>query len=63
MDWRRSQGIFEATRAAQARYWFEDDVRRALLSQLESRDARAAMQELGDRSPRAPSTRPRPRIA
>ena len=48
-DWRRAQGIWSATRAAQARAWFEEDLRQALLARLE-RDARirALVDELGD---------------
>jgi LAO/AO transport system kinase len=30
-DWRRECGIWETTRAAQAGYWFEDEVRRGIL--------------------------------
>lgn len=47
IDWRRQAGIFAATRAAQARYWFEEDVRAALLSKLETGSAKAMMQRLG----------------
>jgi LAO/AO transport system kinase len=48
-DWRRAQGVWSATRAAQARAWFEEDLRQALLARLE-RDAkiRALVDELGD---------------
>ncbi len=45
-QWRRDTGHFDATRAAQARYWFEADVRTALLSQLDTADARARMETL-----------------
>ncbi len=34
-DWRRAEGIWSATRAAQARTWFEEDLRQALLARLE----------------------------
>ncbi|GGX59978.1 ATPase/protein kinase [Tateyamaria omphalii] len=47
MDWRRQNSFFAATRAAQARYWFEEDVRAVLLSKLETRTAKAAMQRFG----------------
>ena len=46
-DWRRANGHWEARRAAQARYWFGEDVRQGLLAQLASPGARAAMHELG----------------
>lgn len=47
-DWRRREGHFDARRAAQARYWFEQEVRQGLLAQLETGPARAAMTRLGD---------------
>ncbi|MDO5756781.1 MAG: methylmalonyl Co-A mutase-associated GTPase MeaB [Rhodobacterales bacterium] len=47
-DWRRENGHWEARRAEQARYWFQEEVRQALLAQLGTHDARAAMRELGD---------------
>ncbi|WP_299621875.1 methylmalonyl Co-A mutase-associated GTPase MeaB [uncultured Tateyamaria sp.] len=45
--WRRDAGFFDGTRADQARYWFEQDVRAALLAQLDEAGARAEMAELG----------------
>ncbi|WP_299553783.1 methylmalonyl Co-A mutase-associated GTPase MeaB [uncultured Tateyamaria sp.] len=48
MSWRREAGFFGATRAAQARYWFEEDVRSALLSKLETAAAKTVMQRLGE---------------
>lgn len=48
VDWRRSEGFFAGTRAEQARFWFEEDVRQAMLARL--RDAgplRDAMDALG----------------
>jgi LAO/AO transport system kinase len=45
--WRRDAGFFDGTRADQARYWFEQDVRAALLAQLDEADARATMAQLG----------------
>ncbi|MEM8653415.1 MAG: methylmalonyl Co-A mutase-associated GTPase MeaB [Pseudomonadota bacterium] len=45
--WRREAGFFEATRAAQARYWFEEDVKAALLSKLDTPQAKEAMSALG----------------
>ncbi|WP_299771291.1 methylmalonyl Co-A mutase-associated GTPase MeaB [uncultured Tateyamaria sp.] len=59
MDWRKQAGFFAATRAAQARYWFEDDVRAGLLARLDRPTARAALGKLaaeveaGTRSPSA----------
>jgi len=47
-DWRRDNGFWEHTRAAQARYWFEDDVKTALLAQLETPAARRALAALSD---------------
>ena len=49
VDWRRAHRFFEATRAAQARYWFEEEVRQALLAQLAQADVRAAMDALAER--------------
>ena len=46
VDWRRAEGFFDATRAAQARYWFEEEVRQTLLAQLNDGDVRAAMETL-----------------
>ncbi|WP_299281275.1 methylmalonyl Co-A mutase-associated GTPase MeaB [uncultured Tateyamaria sp.] len=45
-DWRKEAGFFEGTRAAQARYWFEEEVRSALLAQLKADAVRAAMDAL-----------------
>ena len=45
--WRKEHSFFETTRAAQAQYWFEQDVRAALLSQLDAPLAKAAMKDLG----------------
>ncbi len=47
-DWRKAQGHWARTRAAQARAWFEDEVRQALLARLTADPAtRAALAELG----------------
>ncbi|KEJ89798.1 methylmalonyl Co-A mutase-associated GTPase MeaB [Sulfitobacter donghicola] len=48
INWRRENGFWDQTRAAQARYWFEDAVKTALLAQLESPNARAALAALSD---------------
>ncbi len=47
--WRREAGHWEARRAAQSRYWFEEEVRHALLAQLSTQEARARMSDLSDR--------------
>jgi len=46
-DWRRAEGHWEARRADQARHWFEEEVRAALLARLNDAPARAAMEALG----------------
>ncbi|MEL7164732.1 MAG: methylmalonyl Co-A mutase-associated GTPase MeaB [Pseudomonadota bacterium] len=46
-DWRRANGFHDATRAAQARYWFEADVTSALLAQLAAPHVQAQMDALG----------------
>ncbi|WP_341233380.1 methylmalonyl Co-A mutase-associated GTPase MeaB [uncultured Sulfitobacter sp.] len=48
-DWRRAEGFWERTRAAQARYWFEQSVKHELLAQLDAPKAKAALKTLGDR--------------
>ena len=45
VEWRRAEGHFDARRAEQARYWFEEEVRQALLARLRTGTARAAMKE------------------
>ncbi len=46
--WRRENGHFAARRAAQARHWFEEEVRQGLLARLTSDPAaKARMEELG----------------
>ena len=46
--WRVENGFFDTTRAMQAQYWFEQDVRAALLAQLDQPQMRTTMQALGD---------------
>jgi len=46
-EWRRAQGHWDARRAAQARHWFAEEVREALLARLDAPGARARMDELG----------------
>ena len=45
-EWRRENGHWERRRAEQACYWFEQEVRHALLARLETAGARARMAEL-----------------
>ncbi|MCA8883044.1 MAG: methylmalonyl Co-A mutase-associated GTPase MeaB [Rhodobacteraceae bacterium] len=47
--WRRDQGHWASRRAAQARHWFEEEVRQGLLARLTaSPEARARMVRLGE---------------
>ncbi|UWR14416.1 methylmalonyl Co-A mutase-associated GTPase MeaB [Sulfitobacter sp. M368] len=48
-DWRRANGFWDRTRAAQARYWFNEDVKQRLLARLQAPDAQAALADLGDK--------------
>jgi len=47
-NWRQENGFWAKTRADQARYWFEEAVKAALLAQLETPRARAVLCALGD---------------
>ncbi|PJE32208.1 putative GTPase/MT1543 [Pseudooceanicola marinus] len=47
-DWRRAEGHFDRARAAQARFWFREDVKQALLAELERGPVKAKMAELSD---------------
>lgn len=47
-DWRRMNGHWQARRAAQARHWFEEEVRQGLLSVLDRDPLRARMARLGE---------------
>ncbi|MEL0437513.1 methylmalonyl Co-A mutase-associated GTPase MeaB [Phycobacter sp. K97] len=47
-SWRRESGNWERTRAEQARYWFAEDVRQALLARLETPWAKGRMAELSE---------------
>ena len=49
VDWRRENGHWDGRRADQALYWFDQEVRQALLARLETPEARAAMAQLSDR--------------
>ncbi|MEM8740028.1 MAG: methylmalonyl Co-A mutase-associated GTPase MeaB [Pseudomonadota bacterium] len=45
--WRRAAGLWDQRRAEQARYWFLEDVKQALLSRLDTPEARRALDRLG----------------
>ena len=47
-DWRRELGHFDSRRAEQQRYWFEEEVRHALLAQLQTGIAKDHLATLGD---------------
>ena len=46
---RRDSGHWQSNRAAQAQYWFEQEVRSALLARLSTTQAKSQMEELGTR--------------
>jgi LAO/AO transport system kinase len=46
-DWRRGHGHWQARRAAQARHWFEEEVRQGLLAALTREPAAGLMHSLG----------------
>lgn len=46
-DWRRTHGHWQARRAAQARHWFEEEVRQGLLAALTRDPARGRLSDLG----------------
>lgn len=46
--WRKDNGFWTGRRAEQARYWFDQEVRHALLAQLDTLAARSKMAALGD---------------
>jgi len=48
VDWRRETGHFDARRAAQACYWFNEEVKQGLLARLETPAARAAMEQAAE---------------
>jgi len=47
-EWRKDNGHFTSRRAAQQRYWFEEEVRQSLLAQLDHGDAKTSLKRLGD---------------
>ena len=48
ITWRKDNGFWDLTRANQARYWFDQEVRQALLARLETPEARAQMDNLAE---------------
>ncbi|CUH54192.1 methylmalonyl Co-A mutase-associated GTPase MeaB [Shimia marina] len=46
MEWRKTEGHWRARRAAQAQFWFHEEVRQGLLARLNQISARTRMQEL-----------------
>ena len=46
-DWRREEGHFAARRAAQARFWFEAELRQSLLARLDREPMKGIVQALG----------------
>lgn len=47
ITWRRAQGWWDKTRAAQAEHWFQEDVRTGLLARLEDPEVQARLAVLG----------------
>ena len=48
VEWRKAESHWTAARAEQARFWFEQELRQALLAQLERGDTKADVAKLGD---------------
>lgn len=48
-DWRRAEGHFAARRAAQARHWFEAELREGLLARLRREPVKSALVDLAAR--------------
>ena len=46
ISWRRAQGYFDQTRQSQVSFWFKEDIRQMLLSQLNGAEARERMDGL-----------------
>jgi LAO/AO transport system kinase len=46
ISWRRAQGYFDQTRQSQVSFWFKEDIRQMLLSQLDGAEARERMDAL-----------------
>jgi GTPase len=49
ISWRKENGHWDQHRAEQARYWFDQEVRQALLARLQTDEARSAMAKLSDK--------------
>lgn len=49
VEWRRDNSFFDGRRAEQARYWFEEEVKSALLAKLQHGEAREALDALGEK--------------
>jgi LAO/AO transport system kinase len=47
--WRKAEGHWDRTRAAQARHWFQEEVRQGLLAALTREPQKGLMTRLGDR--------------
>lgn len=47
--WRRNAGYFQAKRASQARFWFEEDVKQGLLEVMTQSEVQKDIQRLGKR--------------
>jgi LAO/AO transport system kinase len=54
--WRKDQGHWDRTRAAQSRHWFEEEVRQGLLAALTREPQKGLMTSLGDRVARGDLT-------
>jgi len=48
VNWRKTESHWTRARAEQARFWFEQELRQALLAQLEHGQAKTAVAQLGD---------------
>ncbi|KPA21540.1 putative GTPase [Shimia sp. SK013] len=46
-EWRKEAGHWATRRADQAQYWFHEELRQALLAQLQTKDAQAVIAEMG----------------
>ena len=46
ITWRRAEGYFDHTRQSQVSFWFKEDIRQMLLSQLDGAEARERMDAL-----------------
>ncbi len=48
VEWRKAESHWTTARAEQARFWFEQELRQALLAQLERGEAKSELAKLGD---------------